>query len=302
MLPTWFKEYLSFHSSERKAIIVLVVFLLGLIIFNLYQRLFWKGDWEEMQLKYGPMIVHFQEETDSISQVEDTPQPWLPKTKELFKFDPNTLDSAGWVALGFSPKQSAGILKYRNAGAKFRKPEDIKKLFVVDEKRYEELQPFIDIKPILDERAERKFEEYPKWEKPKFEQIIVELNTADSALLVKLNGIGPSYAKRILKYREELGGYISKNQLFELYRMDSSHFLPILAYIQVDTTIRVRINVNSADFKELLKHPYIDYNLAKAIVNYREQHGKYKRLEDLKKIQILNEQVYFKLSAYLKVQ
>jgi len=75
-----------------------------------------------------------------------------------------------------------------------------------------------------------------------------------------------------------------------------------LAYIQVDTTIRVRINVNSADFKELLKHPYIDYNLAKAIVNYREQHGKYKRLEDLKKIQILNEQVYFKLSAYLKVQ
>lgn len=299
MLPTWFKEYLSFHSSERKAIIVLVVFLLGLIICNLYQRFFWRGDWEEMQLKYGSMIVQFQEEADSIGHAESSPQPWIPKTHELFKFDPNTLDSAGWLALGFSPKQTASILKYRSKGAKFRKHEDIKKLYMINDERFEELQPFIDIKPILDEREERKFEEYPKWEKPKYEPITVELNTADSATLVKLNGIGPSYAKRILKYREQLGGYISKNQLFELYKMDSAHILPILQFVQVDTTIRVRINVNTADYKQLLNHPYIDPNLAKAIVNYREQHGKYKKLEDLRKIQILKEEIYIKLSAYL---
>jgi DNA uptake protein ComE-like DNA-binding protein len=275
---------------------------LGLIIFNLYQRFFWKGDWEEMHLKYGPTIVQFQEETDSISQVEASPQPWIPKTHELFKFDPNTLDSAGWVALGFSPKQSASILKYRNAGAKFRKPEDIKKLYMMTDERYEELQPFIEIKTISDTKAERKFQEYPKWEKPTYEPIIVELNTADSALLVKINGVGPSYAKRILKYREQLGGYISKNQLFEMYKMDSANILPILDFVEVDTTIRVRINVNTADYKQLLNHPYIDPNLAKAIVNYRQQHGKYKKLEDLKKIQILSEEIYIKLSAYLKVE
>lgn len=248
------------------------------------------------------MIVQFQAETDSINQASASPQPWIPTTHQLFKFDPNTLDSTGWVALGFSPKQAASILKYRSKGAKFRKPEDIKKLFMVNEERFEELQPFIDIKPISDEKAERKFEEYPKWEKPKYEPITVELNTADSATLVKLNGIGPSYAKRILKYREQLGGYISKNQLFELYKMDSAHILPILEFVQVDTTIRVRINVNTADYKQLLNHPYIDPNLAKAIVNYREQHGKYKKLEDLRKIQILKEEIYIKLSAYLKVE
>jgi len=99
-----------------------------LIAFNMYQRLFWEGDWEEMQLKYGPMIVQFQEETDSINKAAETPKTWIPKTKELFKFDPNTLDSSGWVALGFSPKQAAAIIKYRNAGAEFRKPEDVKKL------------------------------------------------------------------------------------------------------------------------------------------------------------------------------
>ncbi|MCF8459436.1 MAG: helix-hairpin-helix domain-containing protein [Flavobacteriales bacterium] len=302
MLPTWFKEYLSFHRSERNAIIVLVILLFTLIVFNLYQRFFWKANWEEMQLKYGPSIVQFQEEIDSISLVEASPQPWIPKTYEHFKFDPNTLDSTGWLALGFSPKQTASILKYRSKGAKFRKPEDIKNLFMVNDERYKELQPFIDIKPISDERAERKFEEYPKWEKPTYEPTIVELNTADSALLVTINGVGPSYAKRILKYREQLGGYVSKNQLFELYKIDSAHILPILQSVHVDTTIRKRINVNTADYQELLKHPYIDPNLAKTIVNYRQQHGKYKKLLELKKIQILKEDTYTKLKPYLIVE
>ncbi len=87
-----------------------------------------------------------------------------------------------------------------------------------------------------------------------------------------------------------------------MYKIDSANILPMLQYLQVDTTIRVRINVNTADYKELLKHPYIDPNLAKAIVNYREQHGKYKKIEDIKKIQILKEEIYIKLSAYLKVE
>ena len=301
MLPQWFKEYLSFHRSERNAILALVVFLFGLIVFNLYQRFFWKGDWEEMQLKYGATIVEFQQETDSIVESEEAPEPWLPKTRELFNFDPNTLDSAGWVTLGFSPKQSAAILKYRGAGAKFRKPEDIKKLFVVDDERYRELEPFIDIKPFSEMEYQSKFEDRPKWEKPTFESIIVELNSADSTLLVQLKGIGPSYANRILKYRELLGGYISKEQLLEVYGMDSARFVPILETVRVDTTIRVRINLNTADVKQLLKHPYIDLNLAKSIVNYREQHGSYKRLSELKNIHLVKEETYRKIAPYLKV-
>ena len=248
------------------------------------------------------MIVQFQQKTDSIAQTGETPEPWVPKTRELFTFDPNTLDSAGWLALGFSPKQTAGILKYRNAGVQFRNQEDIKKLFVVDEERYEELQPFIDIKPFAEKEFLKKFDDKPKWEKPKYEQIIVELNTVDSATLVKIKGIGPFFAKVIIEHREKLGGYRTKKQVLEVYGMDSAKYAGIENQLTVDATYCTQINVNTATLKELVHHPYINFNQAKAIVNYREQHGKYKRLEDLKKIHLIDDEQCVKMSTYLKLE
>jgi DNA uptake protein ComE-like DNA-binding protein len=301
MLPQWFKDYLSFHKKERYGVLAIITILTGLIVFNMYQRLFWKGDLEEIKLKYGPRIVQFQTQTDSMATTREAHQPWLPRERKLFVFDPNTLDSTGWVALGFSPKQAASIIKYRSFGAKFRRPEDIKKLFVVDDERYEELRPFIEIKPLLETEQVKKFEDRPKWEKREYESITVELNSADSALLVQLKGIGPSYANRIIKYRELLGGYISKQQLLEVYGMDSARFVPISENIKVDTTIRVRINVNTADVKELLKHPYINLNQAKAIVNYRENHGAFKKLSDLQNIHLAKGEAYTKVSPYLRL-
>lgn len=298
MLPNWLKEYLSFHKTERNAIMVMVVFLIVLIGFNIYQRIFWKGDWEEIHLEYGPQIVEFVQRQDSIDSAKDSPQPWLPETKKLFPFDPNTLDSIGWVELGFSPNQTMSIIKYRKAGAVFRKSEDVKKLYVIDDERYEELEPFIQITQVPKEPA-KKFEPFPKREKPKYEPVTVEINSADSTELIKLKGIGSSYSKRIIKYREMLGGYISKEQLLEVYGMDSARLVPILENIQLDTNIRQRININTAEVKELARHPYIDWNQAKAIVNYRKQHGNYTELHQLKQIHLINEEVFAKIKPYL---
>ncbi|MFT7153132.1 MAG: competence ComEA-like helix-hairpin-helix protein [Bacteroidia bacterium] len=302
MLPQWFKEYLSFHRSERRGIIILVFFLIALIAFNMCQRFFWEGDWEEIHLKYGPMIIQFQEETDSITKAAETPKNWTPKPKELFKFDPNILDSVGWVALGFSPKQAAAIIKYRNAGAEFRKPEDVKKLFVVDDERYKELKPFISIAELPKIEFKKKFDNKPKWEKPKYVPIIVELNNVDSATLVKVKGIGPFFARVIIEHREKLGGYRTKEQVLEVYGMDSAKYAGIENQLTVDSLLRTQINVNASTLKELVRHPYINFNQAKAIVNYRKQHGEYKQLEDLKKIHLINEESYVKMSPYLKAR
>lgn len=306
MLPSWFKEYLSFHKSERRGIIALVIFLMGLIGFNMYQRFFWKGDWEEIHLKYGEQILRFEEENKSDQLAAESPKPWLPQKKSLFKFDPNTLDSAGWVALGFSPKQSAAILKYRTAGAVFRKPEDVKKLFVVDNEKYEELRHFIEIEAIPEKLTKKEFIEKktfdkPKWEKPKYEAVFVELNSADSAQLVQVRGIGPFFAKVILEHREKLGGYRSKDQVLEVYGMDSTKFARIENQLTVDSIAITKIDINSATFKELLKHPYINYNQTKAIVNYREQHGSFKSIEDLQKIHLVKGETYRKIAPYLEV-
>ncbi len=299
MLPKWFKEYLSFHRSERRGVIALSIILLGLICFNLYQRFFWRPDFERIQLEFGPRIVEFTAKHDSLDENKLEKKPWLPEKVNYFQFDPNTLDSAGWVELGFSPKQSVAILKYRNAGAVFRKPEDVKKLFVIDEQKYEELEPYISIKPLPEKALYFKEEEPLKLkEKRKFETVVVELNSADTAQLQKLYGIGPSFAKRIVKYKDLLGGYRTKEQVLEVYGMDSSRYSLIAESLLVDTTYRVRININTAEFKTLLRHPYLSKNQVKAIVNYRKQHGPFDSISDLEKIHLLGKEEVKRLKPY----
>ena len=303
MLPHWFKEYLSFHRAERIALLCLVVLLASLSGYNIYQRIYWRQDWNQLRVQYGAQILKFKQQTESIQASSEAPQPWLPKKAELFEFDPNTLDSAGWVRLGFSPKQSAAILKYRSAGAIFRKPEDVKKLFVVDEQKYTELAPFIRIEDIpRSQSTKSQYSNFQPKEKPTPTVISIELNAADTTELMKLKGIGPSYAKRIIKYRELLGGYRFKEQLLEVYGMDSTRYLAIKENLLVDTTFRERINVNTADFKTLLRHPYLNKNQVSAIINYRKQHGEFRSMEGLKKIHLINEDSYSKIAPYLKLK
>lgn len=275
--------------------------LLVLIGVNIYQRVFWQTDMKDMKLKFGDAILDFEAQTDSIQFNKDSPSPWIPQPVSLFNFDPNTLDSTGWVSLGFSPKQSHSILKYRNAGAKFRKPEDLKKLFMVDEAKYIELAPFITIDPAVVNTSVKKQFEPSKWERPKFERPRVELNSADTTKLMELKGIGSSFAKRIVKYRELLGGYINKMQLLEVYGMDTARFNPIAAQISVDTLLLVRININTADAKRLMKHPYLEKNQAVAIVNYRTQHGPFRHVSDLKAIHIIKQEDMQRLMPYFTI-
>jgi DNA uptake protein ComE-like DNA-binding protein len=303
MLPRWFKEYLTFHRAERRGFYILCSVLIALILFNVYQRVFWKSNWEEVNLEFGPAIVEFTQEQDSISQQENTPQPWIPKTIDYFEFDPNTLDSAGWVQLGFSPKQSAAILKYRNAGAVFRKPQDVNKLFVVDDEKYAELEAYITIKQLPNEsKPGKEFKAFEPKRERKFEPLVVELNTADTTQLQQLYGIGSSFAKRIVKYRDLLGGYTSKEQVLEVYGMDSARYLPIQESLLVDTTYRVRVNINTADFKTLLRHPYLNKNQVKAIVNYRKQHGDFRSVSELRKIHLISSEDLEKLKSYFLVE
>ena len=103
--------------------------------------------------------------------------------------------------------------------------------------------------------------------------VMIEINTADSAQLQTLYGIGPAFAGRILKYRGMLGGFFSPEQLLEVYGMDSSRYNGIKTNIKIDKSKIKKIQINSAEFKELLRHPYLDYETVKLICNFRDQKG-----------------------------
>ena len=112
----------------------------------------------------------------------------------------------------------------------------------------------------------------------------LDINLADSSELIALPQIGEVMASRIHRYRNRLGGFVSMEQLFEVKGMDTSRFETIKPYIFLESNDLMKININQDDFKTLLRHPYLEYEQVKAIVNYRERKGLVKDWEQLKGI------------------
>lgn len=123
--------------------------------------------------------------------------------------------------------------------------------------------------------------DYPKEEK---NIPVLEINQADTTALVALPQIGEVMANRIHRYRSRLGGFVSMEQLFEIKGMDTARFEAIKPYIILETNEIIKINVNQDEFKTLLRHPYLEYEQVKAIVNHRERKGIIKDWEQLKSI------------------
>lgn len=128
---------------------------------------------------------------------------------------------------------------------------------------------------------------------------ILDLNISSAQELQKVRGIGNVYSERIVKYREMLGGYVSIEQLKEVYGLTDEVVAKIGERFSVQSNVE-RIEINSDSVKLLARHPYISYDLAWVILNYRKQNGDIKNFEDLKEIKALNDSILLKLRPYLE--
>lgn len=208
------------------------------------------------------------------------------QTAELFEFDPNTATKDELERLGFKPWQAENIVKYRSKGGRFKQTSDIAKIHGVDADFAERLIPYIKI-------GTHETASY---------DIIVNLNTASESDLQKLKGIGAAYSKRIIDYRNKLGGFVSVEQVREVYGMTDELYDGILPYLKVDNEPVRTININTADFKTLVSHPYIDKKIANAILNYRDFAKTIKSTEELVKQKALSQSEYDKISKYISVK
>lgn len=129
----------------------------------------------------------------------------------------------------------------------------------------------------------------------------IELNTCDTLDLQILRGIGPYFANNIVKYRELLGGYDRKEQLLEVYGMDSSRYLQIEERITVIKTDLRKIDLNEGSFKSFLRHPYLEFYLVKEIFRYREKNG-FDSVAELKKVKLVTDELYNKVAPYLYIE
>lgn len=127
----------------------------------------------------------------------------------------------------------------------------------------------------------------------------VDINLADTTAFIALPGIGSKLAERIVKFREKLGGFYSIDQIGEVYGLADSVFQKIRPLFLMTPFQIKKININTASLDELKAHPYIRFNIARSIISYREQHGVFAGIEDLKKIVLMTEDIYTKVYPYL---
>jgi competence protein ComEA len=239
------------------------------------------------------------------------------KKRSFFYFDPNQIKQADWVRLGLSERQAAAIIKYVEKGGQFRQVEDLKKMYTISPEKYLEISPYVKIKkPSQSYNQPAGVEKIPSLSPllataashfkiksanlfAKKEAVIVEINGADSARLDEIRGIGPAFALRILSYRERLGGFASKEQLMEVFGLDSLKFSEIKGQVRVDASSIRMIDINTVTAENLKNHPYLRFKQLNAIVQYRKQHGNYTSITDLAKVVVIPAETIARLAPYL---
>jgi DNA uptake protein ComE-like DNA-binding protein len=254
-----------------------------------------------MELKLNDTGVTVSDVNES-DKTNDQPLTSEAEKGVLFAFDPNTLPEDGWKKLGIGERTIRTIKNYIGKGGKFRRPEDLQKIYGIRKNQYEKLLPFIKInlpEEQLQPQHERKLRVFRQ--AGAGELTIIDLNRADTSALILLPGIGSKLANRILNFRTKLGGFYSIEQVKEVYGLPDSTYQKIRPLLTCDTLLIDQINVNTVDLAELRNHPYIKWNIANAIINYRLQHGEYGSLEDLLKIQIITPDVFARLIPYLRL-
>lgn len=217
----------------------------------------------------------------------------------LFLFDPNTLSPEGWESLGLSAKTAATIRKYVNKGGVFKNPEDLQKIWGLPKGFYERVSAYIKIESVAAKTFKPEYPPANKFERSERKIWVVEINSADTSALIALPGIGSKLAFRITNFRDKLGGFHSVDQVKETYGLADSTFQKIKSYLNINAAGVRKFNINTASKDELKLHPYIKWNLANAIVEYRNQHGAFKSLAELKNIVLVDDATFEKISPYL---
>ncbi len=311
------KDFFYFSKGQRTGIIVLIILIVLALIANYSLPLFFSVSEKDGTafLKEAEVFKKSLISRDSLREVdrqlkyEERQRMYEEKYKKnsssytafdkkqnytLFQFDPNTIDSITFVRLGLKPFVASNILKYRKNGGKYRNTVDFSKVYGITPEKFKELEQFIKItenQPIK-----------PNNSSTKRSDIIVDLNSADTVLLMQVKGIGRGYAKGIVRFRQQTGGFISVDQLSEIYGMRTENMEKIRPFCKVNPDLVQKIKVNIVSAERLKTHPYINFYQAKAIYELRRKKGKLKDISDLKVLPEFTPESLDKIKPYLSFE
>lgn len=294
-------------SKGQRIAIVLLLFLIVAI---------WLAD--SLIARFAPLpeahhkeALIFQSELDSFSaqikpinrtnyqqKATSTYVDWdaYPTQYQLHPFDPNKADSATLAGLGLSARVVRNILRYREKGGYFNHADKLSEIYGMQAEKFAELKPYIVIEPrptspkVLAKKTSNK------------KDTVLELNSADTTELQYIKGIGSYYAKQIVRYRQQLGGYYKVEQLREIIELEDSAYTAMAKHFTVDTTQIQRIKVNMASVERLKRHPYINFYAARSIYETRRNAFQLNGISELSDKDGLPADVLEKLRPYLSFE
>lgn len=297
-MKDFFKHYLSIHTREQNGLLFLSIIVFVLILANQFSGAFFSKNnisFKNYSKEIDAWLLTNKTDFNSYSDKKSSGKQF-PKIKksqiEKFNFDPNIASEDELKRLGFSKFSIKNIMNYRSHNGRFKEKKDLKKVYGIDEKFYSSIENYIVIQTI------------PEGEKKQFsatESNLVNINNSDSIQLNTLPGIGPKLSSRIIKYRNRLGGFITKSQLKEVYGITEETYALIETKI-ICEGLPNKILINQVSEAELKNHPYFSYNQVKAIINYRSKHGNFKSMEDIKSTDLFNEEICTKIAPYIDFQ
>jgi len=286
-LKRFVSDWFGYSRRERRASLILVIIIAFLILVR------YTIPEKRIDITINAMLP-------VVSSEEPTPKRKVADDQEdLFQFDPNTASFSDLTSLGIPAKVAGTLVRYRNSGAKFRRPEDILKVYGMDTVLAESLMPYINIMHSDTAPSERETQIEVAAAKAISLEVKIDINRCNPSDLEVLRGIGPVLSARILKYRDLLGGYVSVSQLKEVYGLADSVFNDISKAITIDSSAVRQININSAGFVELDRHPYIERYEAQSIIKYRQIKGRIEGSEELSKNRIFDAEKLYILKPYL---
>ena len=317
MWKQFIKDYLNFSRKERTAVLLLLtVILMVAILPLLVPSRKWKPDKKVMEtlqkqmalLKQRDAAYHDRPAKEINPGANNYPAKRTANAskRELFYFNPNTLSAEAWKRLGLRDKTIQTIQNYLSKGGRFRKPEDLGRVYGLFKDEYEILRPYVKMdaqkKSEEKEYSGKEYTKHNSFTKKTLPLNAIDISMADSNALIALPGIGNKLAARIINFRDKLGGFYAVAQVAETYGLPDSTFQKIQTHLFCSGTGIHQLNINTADANTLKQHPYIRWNIANAIVQYRKQHGNFKTVDELQQLSIITAEMFQKVRPYLVVE
>ena len=280
-------------KRNRRGVIALIFFSLIIIFFPRIAQLFNKQVILAVSTEY---VTEFDRKNKNFQKRKRTYYPKYEKKKRfsapLKRFDPNDYEAKDWISLGLSEKQVAVLLKFTKNG--IRSNEDLKRIFVISD----ELFALIKDSTFYPERPKMEYQVKVVEEK-KIQK--VEINLASVEDLDQLKGIGPFFAKQIIKYRDQLGGFSSKEQILEVWKMTIETYDILIPQIELDKSKIKQLNINEITVEELKNHPYLNWSQANSIIKMRLQRTKFTNINEIQESKLIDVETFEKLIPYLSL-